>query len=182
MNSETLSPEDRARQLRRAFDESFSRPPVEEATEAYERIISLRVGGQPYAAKLSEVAGLLQCGKLVPFPSPLPSLLGLTAVRGEFMAVHSLCRLLHHRPGNAVEARWLLLCGTHAPVALAFETFSGHRQLPRSAFSEKPVHDNEPCFQMVRIDSEIHPVLHLPTLVEAIYRAARRGRPDEEHS
>jgi hypothetical protein len=108
--------------------------------------------------------------------------LGLTAVRGEFMAVHSLGRLLQHPVGDKLEARWLLLCGTHAPVALAFETFLGQRQLPISAFSEKPVHDNEPCFQMARIDSEIHPVLHLPTLVEAIYRAARRGRPVEEHS
>ncbi len=59
--------------------------------------------------------------KIVPVPSRVPELLGLTGIRGVVVPVFSLSRLLGFDSEHG-QALWLVFCGERqSPIALAFE-------------------------------------------------------------
>ncbi len=114
--------------LRRAFDQGFAQPriPVKTATE---KLLGLRLGGDGYAVRVQDIAGLLADQKIVPLPSPAPHLLGITGRRGEIVPVYNLSALLGY-PGQPRSARWIILTGSGPAVGLAFDIFEGHLALP----------------------------------------------------
>jgi chemotaxis signal transduction protein len=112
--------EGKAAELRRRFDEQFASPPPEQAAPQKE-MLAITVQGERYAIRVSEINGLaVPRGKILPVPSSVPELLGLTGMRGVVVPVFSLASLLGFAQGR--EVRWLVFCGSRqAPIALAFD-------------------------------------------------------------
>ena len=104
--------------LRRLFDESFAAPAAS-MTQRLEDLLAIRVGTDPYALRLSEIAGLHVGVRIVPVPSPAAQLLGIVGIRGMMSPVYDLAALLRYPSGKAARQ-----------VAFA------RRFLPRSLFDK----------------------------------------------
>ena len=69
--------------LRRLFDDSFAAAATVESARL-EGLLAIRLGSDPYALRLSEIAGLHAGVKIVPVPSANAQLLGIvTGLIGE---------------------------------------------------------------------------------------------------
>jgi chemotaxis signal transduction protein len=113
-----------ASELRRQFDDGFTRP-VRTAESARQRYILVRVGTTAvvYGLALSDLHGVLPIGNIVQIPTRLPALLGLVAVRSNVMPVYGLASLL----GLAQESpRWFVSLQGSDPVGLAFGHLEGY--------------------------------------------------------
>jgi chemotaxis signal transduction protein len=165
-----------ARDMRRSFDESFAAPPRPEL-DAPEHLLALQVAGANFAVRLCEIHALIdRKARILPVPSSLPDLLGLTGIRGTVVPVFSLAALL----GFAREPRepaWLLHCGTRqAPLALGFEFFAGYLQAARSEIC--PIAEAERARYVthsVRHGGLLHAIIAIPQMIHSI--TARRAPP-----
>jgi chemotaxis signal transduction protein len=121
----------RARELRCAFDQTFAEvPPV--VTQDVVNLLGIRVGGDPFAIRLGEVAGLFADRKIVPLPSPVPELLGVAGFRSGLIPIYSLRGFLGYPPASEIPPRWLILAGSGHLVGLAFDQFEVHLRVRRS--------------------------------------------------
>jgi purine-binding chemotaxis protein CheW len=156
---------DRATELRRAFDRSFMKPESTESSGA-DDYLSIHVGGDPYAMRLPQVAGLYCDTKVTPLPSAVPELRGLAGFRGAILPVYDLAALLLYP--IATSPRWLA-AAAEAKVAFAFDEFDGHFRLMRSA---APGHvdpeAHEYVREIVRVNGVIRRIVNLPSIVAAI--------------
>lgn len=109
-------------ELRDSFDSSFSRPPPAQQDPG-EALLRLRVGGTSLAVRLGDLSGLHLLPRLVRLPGAGASLLGLTGLRGQLIAVHDLAALLGLPSGET--PGWLLLAGGARRVGLAATGFEG---------------------------------------------------------
>jgi purine-binding chemotaxis protein CheW len=176
MSAERARLADRAESLRQAFDRAFAEPRGEPARPT-ENLLAISIGSEPYALRLSEIAGLFVDRKVTRLPGGDTALLGLSGFRGAIVPVYDLHALLG-RP--AVEAsRWLAIAAG-APVALAFETLAGHLRvapeaiLPREADAQSMGLVRE----FVSTDGPVRPVVHLAAVIDAILKqrpATTRG-------
>ena len=122
-----------AAQMRQAFDESFAAQPASVVQEV-EALLSIRVAGDAYAIRLSEITGIITGRKLVAVPAAAPHFVGVSGIRGGIVPVFSLASMLGHSHGQGSESvRWLVLCGTDEPIALGFSGFEGYLRVPKSA-------------------------------------------------
>ena len=112
--------------LRQEFDRSFAQAPRLER-EPLEGLLAIRLGGDPYALRVSEIGGIHTDRRIMPLPSPAPELLGVAGLRGQIAPVYDLAALLGYARASA--PRWLILLRS-APqqpcMALAFDTFERH--------------------------------------------------------
>jgi chemotaxis signal transduction protein len=163
--------------LRDAFDRSFA-DPARPDTTLTEDFVAIRVEDEAFALRLSEIAGLHADKKTTRVPGGDPALLGIAAFRGTILPVYSVAILL----GRVATAspRWLVIAAA-APIAFAFDTFDHHLRVaaetirPRAASAEdRPfVRDFAPARELVR------PILHLPSILDAI-RTRRPATPPTE--
>ncbi len=157
---------ERAAELRHAFDRAFAQP-IRLDMVAREDLLGIRVGEQPYAIRLSEIAGLHAGKKVTRVPGGNAALCGIAGFRGALLPVYDLHVLLGHCGGQT--PRWLVVASA-APVALAFASFETQLRVardeivPQSARPEMPGHVRE----IVRTQNFIGPILHLPSVLEAI--------------
>jgi purine-binding chemotaxis protein CheW len=157
---------ERAAELRRDFDHAFAEP-IRSDIASKEILLGIRVGGQPYALRLAEAAGVHASKKITPVPGSSPALRGIAGFRGVLLPVFDLHILLSHSNGEA--PRWLVVASA-APVALTFSAFEGQLRvspdeiLPRSAGSETVSYARE----LVRTKNFVGPILHLPSILDAI--------------
>jgi purine-binding chemotaxis protein CheW len=140
MNDARLGRMQAVADLRRAFDQAFEQSAEVRASQA-ENLLALRLGGDAYAVRARQTAGLLADQKIVPLPSPVSELLGIIGRRGEIVPVYDLRALLGY-PGDATPPRWILLAGDGPLLGLAFDRFDGHLSVPRSALS---AHQSSPA-------------------------------------
>lgn len=162
--------------LRKEFDVSFAEARRLE-TEQIENLLAIRVGGDPYAIRLAEIGGLHADRRIMPLPTPIPELVGVTGFRGQIAPVYDLATLLGYaRPPST---RWLLLLQTREPVALAFDVFEMHFSVSRlqivSAKTGMPVETGARphLFDAVRSDDVMRPIIQLQSLLEDIQRRAQ---------
>jgi chemotaxis signal transduction protein len=118
----------RAQALRSAFDRAFSEPPTLAAAST-EDLLAIRVAGDSYALRVSELSGLVSNRKVVALPTRAPHLLGIAGVRGALVPVYALAGLLGYDVARS-PGQWLALCGRQEPVALAFEELEGFLRVP----------------------------------------------------
>lgn len=106
--------------LRRDFDDAFTEP-WDGIRKPQTRYLGVRCGQQRLAIDLSQLLTFHPRGDVVPLPTSLSQLLGLSSVDGKLYPCYSLAELLNweSRP-----VQWLLLC-REAPVALAVEEVVG---------------------------------------------------------
>lgn len=120
-----------AAQLRQVFDRTFALPPSLASPEV-EDLLTIRVAGDPYAIRLLDIAGIVTGRRVVSVPAVTPDLLGLAGIRGGIVPVFGLSSILGYGPDPG-SPRWMILCGSEEPIALAFSDFEGYLRLPTSA-------------------------------------------------
>lgn len=156
--------------LREQFDGAFALAP-QPADAARLNMLALRVGGDPYAMQLDQVAGLHADRRILPLPTAAPSLLGVTGFRGQIVPVHDLAVLLGHSRG--APPRWLVLVRCAAPLALAFDQFESHfsvaaGQIMRAGQPDGPA----PLRDAVQAAQALRPIIDLTLLHQEIERLA----------
>ena len=167
---------DRVAELRRAFDEARAIPFPEGAKEQAENLLAIRISGDAYGIKVSEIAGLAAGKKIVSVPGPIPELLGLCGIRGTLVPVYSLHALLGYG-SDAEQPGWLALCGTEECFALAFHEFEGYLRsargelYPVGAKDAARIHVKE----VSRGPGAVRAVVSIPLLRESIQERCRRN-------
>jgi chemotaxis signal transduction protein len=164
--------------LRRAFDGSFVEASVPEPVR--ENFLAVRIGGDGYALRLSEIVGLYRDRRAMPVVSAALGLLGLAAFRGVLTPVYDLGALLGY-PGNTL-ARWLVLANAPSPIGLAFEAFEAHLKIERERFSFQEAEGRERAHTKGAVQSAdgLRPVIHIASVLEAILMRVRSGEPSKE--
>ena len=165
--------------LRQDFDQAFARPAGGERPLQLD-FLAIRVAGDPYAIRMSEIQNLQADRKLVVLPSLLPELLGVSGFRSILTPVYDLAQLLGYGPQS--KARWLVVAESASPIAFAFGEFDSHLRLPLDAVSlPQPEHGNLAAVGgAVRTTGITLPLLHLPSLVEAIAQRIKAFGPSQE--
>jgi purine-binding chemotaxis protein CheW len=161
----------RAAELRLAFDQSFAaRPSLDTAPPA--SFLGIRLAGQPYAIRLSDIAGLFADKAITRIPGPEPALLGLAGFRSAIVPVYGLHAYLGHKATTT--CRWLAIA-SGAPIALAFDGFDGHLRLSRDAIL--PTADDRPgrrfVLEFAQAGEVVRPIVNLPSVLEAIKNRPR---------
>jgi len=183
-------------EMRRLFDESFAAQPAERMA-AREAMLALTVAGERMAVRLSDVHTLATLkGRLLPIPSRVPELMGVTGIRGSLVPVFSLAALMglgntEASPGgealgaytetHAGIPRWLLLCGSRvAPIALAFQRFDEHIQVERDeVFPPGEATEAQRYINgSVRWRGVMRSIINLPKLVERLMASTPASRQD----
>ncbi|HEX3849359.1 MAG TPA: chemotaxis protein CheW [Polyangiaceae bacterium] len=152
-------------ELCEAFDRSFAEAEEAERPEQLD-FLALRVAGDPYAMRLSEIKSLHVGRKLVTTPSALPALLGMAGFRGVLTPVYDLGRLLGY-PAEP-SPKWLVIARSAAPVAFAFAAFEAHLRVALDRLSAPELGASAAIRGAIRQDTGTLPLLHLPSLVEGI--------------
>jgi chemotaxis signal transduction protein len=165
----------KAAELRNAFDRARALPFLSEVREQSENLLALRVSGDAFAIRLSEISGLATDRKIVAVPSPIPELLGVAAIRGRLVPVYSLAALLGYS-APAAQGRWLVLCGTEEPVGLAISDFEGYVRVPLSqVYAAEQKDGSAHVKHVVRTADTVRDVVSIPHLIEIIQRRCRNG-------
>ena len=148
--------------LRQSFDEGFSQPLLETRDDTLD-VLSIRVGKEPYALRLTEVGALEADRAITRVPSEHSALLGIAGVRGLVVAVFDLAALLGTpRPEST---RWIVLA-KGAPVALAFSSFEG--QLSARPDQLARAEAGTGLREVLRHDGISVPLIDLPALVASL--------------
>jgi chemotaxis signal transduction protein len=168
-----------AADLKRGFDRAFSQAPATLA-DAQDDLLAVEIGGDPYAIRLPEVAGLVSDGSVMPLPGSVPAMLGLMAIRGDLVPAYDLRILLDYPRG--APSRWLLIAaGTR--VALAVDRFEGHLRVARGRVSPgATAHASSRSSyfrEVVRTGERTRPVIHVASVLDQIVLAAHQ-RPREQ--
>jgi chemotaxis signal transduction protein len=157
--------------LRSAFDESFA-VAAGSKLERLEGLLAIRVGGDPYVLRLSQITGLYADLKVVAVPSPVAQLLGIAGLRGMIFPVYDLAALLRYAP--APSPRWMVLAGGSQPVGLAFEGFDAHVQVPEASLisdedlAAKATVTRQHVRGNVRVAGTLRLIIQITSVVETI--------------
>jgi purine-binding chemotaxis protein CheW len=163
--------------LRNTFDRSYSLPPSSPGTEQIENLLAVRVSGNPYAIRVTEITGLANNRKTIAIPSPIPELLGVAGIRGGLVPIYSLAALLGYAR-DVAPARWLALCGGEDQAGLGFSDLEGYLRVPAAqvyAASQENVTRGH-VKDVARVDGLVRPVISIPSLMEMIRRRCRDNR------
>ncbi|GGM29919.1 chemotaxis protein CheW [Dactylosporangium sucinum] len=159
--------------LREAFDRSFTEPPRQEVA-GHDDLLAIRAGGQRYALRLTQAAGLFPDRPVTRLPGPLPALLGVAGFRGSIVPVYDLAAVFGGTAAGTGAgtgtARWLVLAAGAPPVALAFEALDGHLRVPRDRVVEEATgHGPRGCLRgIVPLDDGARPIVDVPAVRAAI--------------
>jgi chemotaxis signal transduction protein len=159
-----------AEQLRRAFDEAFTRAPEERASDD-EDVLAVRLGNDPYAIRLIDIAGVHLGQKVVPLPSPMSELSGVAALRGVLVPIYDLAALLGY-PATSGQ-RGFVLARVQRPVGFACGVPERLVRLPRSAFAgAADAQEQRPHLSgLVRVYDTLRPVIDIASIVQTVERA-----------
>jgi len=169
--------DDKLLALRESFDRSFAEAPSE-AREAELDFLAIRIAGDPYALRLSEIQSLHADKQLALAPSLLPELLGIAGFRGVLSPVYDFGALLGYAP--ALAPRWLVLARSASPIGFAFEAFDAHLRVSPSLVSTPDSGAQVLLRGAVQHGNCALPLLHLPSLVGAIAQRIKAHGPAQE--
>jgi purine-binding chemotaxis protein CheW len=169
MSTKDSKLEGKVAEMRGLFDESFAVALREQVT-APEPMLAITVEGEPFALRVREIDGLaVSKEKIVPVPSRVPELLGLTGVRGVVVPVFSLARLLGFDSERG-QMLWLVFCGErHSPIALAFEGMERQFEVASGEiFARQEAHGSRYVSATVGEGATLRGVISVPALVASI--------------
>lgn len=156
--------------LRRAFDEAFAAPVVHQAADLA-TLIAIRVAGQPFALRATEIAALAKSRRILPVPSRVPQLLGLAGIRGVLVPVYDLAAILGLPRAN--EPQWFVLTERDAQLALAVEEIERLVEIRKTDLvADPPSSSGGHVRQLARIGEETRAVIDIPAVVETIRQHA----------
>jgi chemotaxis signal transduction protein len=119
----------RAAELQREFDRAFAEP-VQLGQARTEDFLAIRIGTEPCAIRLPEIAGMFADKKITRVPGGHAVLRGIAGFRGTILPVYDL-RMLIGR-GASPAPRWMVI-GKAEPIALAFDGFERQMRVPPEA-------------------------------------------------
>jgi chemotaxis signal transduction protein len=165
--------------LRRAFDASFAEPVRGTGVKA-EAFVGIRVSGNRVALRLSEISGVFAGKKVTQLPGSTPGLMGIAGFRGAIVPVYDLGALLGYPV--ATTQRWMAVSSDKTPVAFAFDFFEGHLRIARGDLALAVSGDGAGSYvrEVARIDSSVCPIIHTPSLLEAIKKRSHAGSSTRE--
>lgn len=166
MSERAVAPLSRAAELRAAFDRSFA--VAARADElAQNDLVAIRVGDEPYAIRVADVAGLFADRQVTHVPGGHPAQLGIAGFRGALVPVFSLRLLFACSPGPM--PRWLVVAAA-MPVALAFDAFEGHVRVQADDIltRQAPALRHGVAPEFVRTGEVVRPLIHLPSVIDAL--------------
>ena len=168
-------------ELRSVFDHERAAPSSSRTEVQTESLLKIRVSGDAYAIRVSEISGLATDRKIVAFPSPISELLGLAGIRGALVPVYSLAGLLGHGTESG-QVRWLVLCGTDEPFALAFGDYEGYVRIPQTQLYSAEQKDvtRINVTHVARTIDMVRAVVSIPLLREAIQERCRKNSVPKE--
>lgn len=168
MSAATATPQlaGRAVALRDAFDRVFATPVRADVAVAAD-LIAIRVGGEPCAIRLAEIAGLFADRKITPVPCGHPALVGLGGFRGALLPAYSL-RILLGVSGTQPE-RWLVIAAATS-VAFTFEAFEAHLRASADAIVPRQTSGPMQGFAraFMRSGEVVRPVLDLNAVIATL--------------
>jgi len=163
MPAPNISP--RARELGREFDRSFSLPPSIDTTAKIE-LLAIRVGANPFALRLSDVAGIYADKKITRVAGAAPAMLGIAGFRGAIAPIYDLARLMGQPQSQA--PRWLVVARTE-PIGIAFDGFDGQLRLVADAIKSQQSADARGYTkELAHTDSGLRQIVDLQFVIEAI--------------
>ncbi len=157
------------RDLRAEFDSGFAQAPRPAGAER-QGMLAIRIGNQPYALHLDQIAGLYADRRIMPLPTPLQALLGVTAFRGQIAPVYDLAVLLGHV--SAAPPRWQVLVRCAQPLALAFDLFESHFSVAPDEIMKAAAPERGHLCDTVHGAHALRPIIELPVLHDDIQRQA----------
>lgn len=149
MTDRHIARADSAAALRQAFDRSFAEPPSVDAAALHD-LLDLRVGSARYALPVTDLSALMADTKITPIATPVPALLGITALRGTMLPVYDLGAVLGVAPEPA--PRWIAVAAGRTPVGLAFARFEGHLRVRADSIVSEVRSGSPHVQQVVRLD------------------------------
>jgi purine-binding chemotaxis protein CheW len=166
----------KAAELRSAFDRARAVPSIPAAGERIENLLAIRVSGDAFAIRLSEISGIATDRKIVAFPSPISELLGVAGIRGRLIPMYSLAALLGYS-AYAGQGRWLVLCGTEEPVGLVINDFEGYVRVPLAQVYTAGQREGASTHvkHVVRTADMVRGVVSIPLILEIIQRRCRNA-------
>jgi chemotaxis signal transduction protein len=175
----TLAMDQKVAELRLAFDRAFASPAAR-ATDDTDDMLAVRIAGDPYALRVSEMSGLATGKKIAFLPSRRPSVVGIAGVRGSLLVVHSLSALLgyglHPSP-----CTWLALSSGDEPVGLGFDDLEGFLRVRRADVHAADSAEAKPYVgDMARIAGGTRPVVSIRSVIETLKARAGGAGPIEE--
>ncbi len=170
--------EEKAAELKRAFDRSFAEAPATERP-SLEDFLAIRVGPDPYAVPLAAISGLYADRTVTRLPSPVTESLGIAGFRGSIVAVYDLRVILGYPTGET--PRWLMVAA-ETPVGLAFDGFEAYLRFPLRAKAQAGrVEQSHPYLQgVLRTADAVRPVVQLGPILEALKRRVQAAARQEQ--
>jgi chemotaxis signal transduction protein len=161
--------------LRLTFDQAFAAPPPL-AGQGLQRLLVLRVGGEPLLARLDGIDSVERLPRVVPLPDAPAELRGLAGLRGRLIPVYDLAVLLGGiRSGQPT---WLVLSGAEDPLGLAADGFEGQVELPRTDLLAVPSGQQRPhVAEYARLGGELRGVIDLAAVAAGIRKRAASVGP-----
>jgi chemotaxis signal transduction protein len=163
----------RVQSLREAFDRTFSEAPAVAAASAALRFLGLRIAGDPFALRMTDVSRLHTGGAVVPIPSPSPTLLGIASLRNSLVAVHDLHVLLGY-PAGGSRRFWVLVRPGH-PVGLAFDGLDGHFEADPNSPIEAAAGAARHTRGATRSGASIRPIIDVASILGALAGTTREN-------
>jgi len=166
--------ERRVAQLRSAFDNAFALPLAPPQPDGVELLI-VRAGGQTYAMRTSELAGVEVDRRLVPLPATAPELLGLCAAQGELVPVFELAAVLGGQAAKT-SPRWIALHRDKELVALAFEELLESRRVAARDLSPIELAPGRGALSRhaIRLETGVIHVLDIPAVISSLRHSQQR--------
>lgn len=157
---------ERAAQLREAFDRSFAESPRTGVVAVHD-LLAIRVGTHRYVVRLAELSGLTADKKVTRVPSPMPALRGIASFKGTVLPVYDLGMLLGRQ--QAAAPRWIFVTAV-TPVALAFEGFDGYLRVPAEDIvsQERAEAHVRHVREVVQAGGLAQPLISLASVLESI--------------
>jgi chemotaxis signal transduction protein len=174
-----LALDQRVAELRRAFDRAFASPATRTIGDT-EDMLAIRIAGDPYALRVSEMSGLATGKKIAFLPSRRPSVVGIAGVRGSLLVVHSLSVLLGYGP-HPSPSTWLALSIGDDPLGLGFDELEGFLRVRRA--DVHPVDGTEATQHvrdMARVAEGARPVVSIRSTIEILKARAGAAGPTGE--
>lgn len=161
----------RVEQLRSEFDQSFALAPNDDS-EPFVSLIAIRIAGESFVLRPEEVSGLTKAKHIVPLPSSISELIGVSGIRGALVPVFSLGKFLG-LDCSTERAHWLALASCGQLIGLAFDEFEGQVEVERKAiYTERDSAEPTSMRLLARVGSSVHPVIQVPQILEGIRKKA----------
>jgi len=169
-----------AAELREQFDQGFALPP-EGTGEASIALLALRVRTDPFALRVSELAGLFVRRRVVPLPNSQGGLLGLMCLRGQLVPVYDMGVMLGYAPAKSAPG-WLLQVQSAESFVLAFDAFDGQFVVPETALlpvnaAHLPALCPQGHLEAVAPCDSPRPVIDLSAVLATLMSAQAASRP-----